>query len=422
MLSNAKFAAVITALFLAGCGNRVTTASASSMGISTASTTTSSATVSNAIRQQPVTDPSLDNMAAATYNLPAKWHFQSTLMQASPCLPVPSAVFRATSPDGLSFVEDLPTYAWIWGTGPAAKVKHDGCLPLNTAMGAQDFLKYISATLNVEYVADEAVPADVNAKTQKFVADQKARDAQFYANLRMPAPENTVELARAGVRYRNGSFVMRGRLDVGVNCTAKFHKGMKSILRGMPDSPDWTESNCFAQVRLCAAPENQYPATISMLDAINIGPETNPEWAQARRKRMFDQSAQAMKQFGEAAAAAQQARNQQFAHDQAVRQQMHENFLANMQRGTDMSMRRAAEVANSNHRMAQDVVDYALDRQTVLNPATGQVSKVSSAYTYTWVDNTGKTSFQTNDVTANPNGSLQGNWTRQQVVHGDGSQ
>jgi hypothetical protein len=84
-------------------------------------------------------------------------------------------------------------------------------------------------------------------------------------------------------------------------------------------------------------------------------------------------------------------------------------------------MQRAAQVANSNHRMAQDVVDYALDRQTVLDPGTGQISKVSSAYSYTWVDSTGKTSFQTNDASANPNGSLQGNWTRQQVVHGDGS-
>ena len=34
----------------------------------------------------------------------------------------------------------------------------------------------------------------------------------------------------------------------------------------------------------------------------------------------------------------------------------------------------------------------------------------------------GHTSFQTNDVNADPNGTLQGTWTRQQVVHCDGSQ
>ena len=37
------------------------------------------------------------------------------------------------------------------------------------------------------------------------------------------------------------------------------------------------------------------------------------------------------------------------------------------------------------------------------------------------VDSTGKVGYQTNDVNANPNGSLQGTWTRQTVTHGDGS-
>ena len=67
-------------------------------------------------------------------------------------------------------------------------------------------------------------------------------------------------------------------------------------------------------------------------------------------------------------------------------------------------------------------MDYALDRQTVLDPNSGQVSKVSSSYTYTWVDSTGQVSYQTNNPNADPNGALQGTWTRQRVVHGDGSQ
>jgi hypothetical protein len=92
-----------------------------------------------------------------------------------------------------------------------------------------------------------------------------------------------------------------------------------------------------------------------------------------------------------------------------------------MQRGTDMSMNRAAQIANSNHTIASDWVDYSLDQQTVRDPNTGQVSKVSSAYSYTWVDSSGKNSYQTQYSDANPNGILQGNWTRQQQVHGDGT-
>jgi hypothetical protein len=86
-----------------------------------------------------------------------------------------------------------------------------------------------------------------------------------------------------------------------------------------------------------------------------------------------------------------------------------------------MSMHRAAQIANTSHTMASDWVDYALDQQTVRDPGTGQVSKVSSSYSYTWVDDSGKTSFQTNDGNANPNGYLTGNWSRQQQMHGDGT-
>lgn len=101
---------------------------------------------------------------------------------------------------------------------------------------------------------------------------------------------------------------------------------------------------------------------------------------------------------------------------------MHVEFLATLEGGTDLPMRRSAQIANSNHIMEADWVDYALDQQTVLNSNTGQVYKVSSAYSYTWADSTGQASFQTKDANADPNGILPGTWTRQQVVHGDGSQ
>jgi len=84
-------------------------------------------------------------------------------------------------------------------------------------------------------------------------------------------------------------------------------------------------------------------------------------------------------------------------------------------------MQSAAQVANSNHTITSNWVDYSLDRQTVRDPGTGQISKVTSGYNATWVDNTGKVSFQTSDPNANPNGSLPGTWTRQQVVNGDGT-
>jgi predicted transcriptional regulator len=60
---------------------------------------------------------------------------------------------------------------------------------------------------------------------------------------------------------------------------------------------------------------------------------------------------------------------------------VHDQFLQTMAAGTQASMDRAADVANSNHRMAQDMVDYSLDRQTVLNTNTGQIYKITNQVT-----------------------------------------
>ena len=108
-----------------------------------------------------------------------------------------------------------------------------------------------------------------------------------------------------------------------------------------------------------------------------------------------------------------------FQQSMAAQAQMHQQFMAQMQAGTDASMARANASMNAQSTAASDWVNYALDQQTVLNPSTGQVSNVSSAYTYTWSN--GSTSYQTNDSNANPNGSMPGTWTQTQQVHGNGA-
>jgi hypothetical protein len=37
------------------------------------------------------------------------------------------------------------------------------------------------------------------------------------------------------------------------------------------------------------------------------------------------------------------------------------------------------------------------------------------------MNSSGNTSYQTNDANANPNGVMAGTWTKQQVVHGNGT-
>ncbi len=331
---------------------------------------------------------------------------------------MPFQIFRLTSPDGLSFVERLPVLGWHWGTGPAAKVKTPDCLPLQEPLGAQEFLKYLAAILKVEYVADEPVPEEENARAQQVIQQINAA----YPATGAGGATRTRQLARASVRYQNGSFTMKGLLQGMVDCTETHFPGMKSMLKGMADQPAWKSDQCNAGVRYTVAPEAQFPALLKMMATSSIGAQESPAWAQAWSAREQQRGAAMVQQIAAQGAAQRAASAAQFNRDQAMRQQMHEQFLDTLQRGTDQSMARAAQVANSNHRMARDWVDYALDQQTVRDPGTGQISKVSSGYNATWIDSSGKASFQTTDPNANPNGAIPGTWTRQQVVHGDGSE
>jgi hypothetical protein len=375
-------------------------------------------------RTETVPDTTLNNMPAYTVTLPANWHFQGVLLQGAglgKCPPYPEGVWRATSPDGLSVVESLPTMAWVYGTGPqAAYAPKTGCLPLKQAISAQDFLKYLAATLQMAYIADEPIPGE-NAKAQQELRDAEAKAAAQWAAMRLTPPRKIVDLAQATVAFKNGTFAMKGRLHVKLDCTETKHAGMKSILRGMPDTPPSVMDDCQANAMVTTAPEDRLAAVLKQWSAPGMGPQTMHDWGDAWVKRAAEQSQQQNNAMLAAAQKRFQAQQQAIRHSMAVQQQMHEQFMQNMQAGTDRSMARAAEVANSNHRMAQDMVDYSLDRQTVMDPGTGQISKVSSAYSSTWVDASGKTSYQANDPNANPNGVLPGNWTRQAVVHGDGT-
>jgi hypothetical protein len=423
-----SFAALVIAVTLAGCksGTATSSAAGSTGSPAAAGSATGAGPVAagsaGGVQTMYIQDPSINNMNAVSVAIPAKWHFQGTLVQGDTCSPVPFAVYRATSPDGLTFVEGMPSPTWIFGSGPmATSAKQNGCLPLKQELSAQDFLKYYSETLNVQYQSDEPVPADVAAAVQKTFADAQAAYAPKYAAIGAQQPKQTVTLARASVLFQNGSFPMEGQLAATVNCTEQVFPGLKSTLRGMPDVQGSTVNRCSATVRYITTPQANYQATVKMIDAANTAPVPVPDWEQAWVARSNQQTAKAIQQINAQGAAARAASAQQFAHDQAVSSQMHQQFMSAMQ--TNFNNFEAGQAANSAARQqfTSDVVDFALDRQTVADPTTGQISKVSSSYSQTWVNQAANTSYQTNDTSANPNGILPGTWVQQTVTHGDGT-
>jgi hypothetical protein len=173
MSLNGRLAATLIALTFLGCSAGQTTGvlngEAAAFG---------EAVSSGGIRTEVIRDPTLNNMGAFQVPVPAMWHFLGVVDQGGSCVGISTAVFRATSPDGLSFSEQMPMLGWTWGTGIDAKVPpKNGCLPLKGAMSARDFLKYMSAMLNVDYVADDPLPAAMQANVQKSLDDAELRCA-----------------------------------------------------------------------------------------------------------------------------------------------------------------------------------------------------------------------------------------------------
>ena len=381
------------------------------------------------IRTEPIQDPSLGNMTAFNVKIPSKWHFTGVLYQGGNCMPVPNAVFRATSPDGLSYVEDLPDLSWRWGTGPAAApTPQSTCLPANGPMSGQEFLKYLAGVMKVNYLSADTVPAADAAEAQSEQQNAEASVAPLYASHHMSPPKGTVELARGLVTYKNGTFAMKGRINTKISCTTTIVPGGKVLGPwggpGHPpqliDGPSSTVYLCTAHCRYFTAPDSQFAALLKQWDENELGAhQSELAWRQAWMKRSAEQAQQTMTVINNMARQAMQASAQQFAHDQGVRQRMHDQFLATMQRGTDLSMQRATDSMNARSTSASDWVDYALDRRTVIDPNSGQLTKISTQ-AIAWSNGAGQM-YVSKDAIANPNGFLPGNWTQQVYVHGNGT-
>lgn len=412
------------AVTLFGCKSGTSDAAAagaadpsSGAGAASAAAAASSSMASGGTSVQQIQDPSL-NMNAVSVTIPASWHFQGTLMQGGNCVGTPFPVFRVTSPDGLSAFEREPTVGWRWGSGPLATSPTD-CMGVKGAISAQDFLKYLAGTMGVQYVADVPEPAAENAAAQAGLQAAVASVAAKYAAEHITPPKSTRQLARAQVQFQNGTFAMKGEMRVTMDCIETVTPGMKSMLQGIPDRPSSTVDQCTASTRYYTAPAAQLAAVTAVWDTPGMGAVELMPWEQAWVARNQQQANAAEAKNIQATNAAMAASAQKFQQDMATQAQMHQQFLATMQRGTDASMAAANASMNAQSTSASDWVDYALDEQTVMNPSTGQTSKVSSAYSYTWTN--GSTSYQTNDPNANPNGVMQGTWTKQQVVHGNGT-
>jgi hypothetical protein len=380
MTTQVRIALMLAALAVLGCKGVQPTSAASGAGAGEGGSSSGLlATVTGGgTRVSWFRDPSLNNMNAFSVKAPAGWQVQGAI-QMSGCTSVPSAVFRASSPDGKIRSEQMPLFGWQWGTGPVF-VKNNRCLPLEGPMTADDFLKYLAAVMKVNYDGPEAVPAAI-------IAQHKASAEQFAA--RFPQiPPNHEELALARVSFQVGSVQMKGRLSVTLDCSQGHFPPQRQLIypRG-GGMPHWTQTdpttinNCVAYIKYISAPANQLASVINRWEADQCGAKDEQSWLQADSERRQQQGDAILRNAARIDNEQMQAQHDRFEQNQAVNQRMHDEFLNTMQRGTDMSMARTQQSMNSRSTATSDWVDYSLDRQTVMDMRNGATYKLPNQVT-----------------------------------------
>ena len=379
MSMKSKLAMILVVIGVFGCKGPLQSSAASAADGANGASSGEGASSGGGIRTENVTDPTMNNIPAFYVKVPASWKFQGALLQGGPatCDSYAMLTWKTTSPDGLSKMEQMPQMLWVYGNGP--KPAH-GCLPINNAMSAQDFLKTLSAMMGLVYESDEPLP-EVNAKYQQGWRDTDAKGSAFYAAHNLPAPKDTAEVRAAIVQSKIGSVTIKGKLTAYIHCSETTRPGFHSILQGMPSTPAAVTGKCTADVAYLSAPEAQFAGLSHLWDSPEMAAVQNHEWGDAWVKRYAQQGDIMTKKIIAQTDAQFAAQRQEVAHTMAVQQQVHDQFLATMQRGTDISMARAADSMNARSTAASDMVDYSLDRKTVMDTNTGVIYKVTNQLT-----------------------------------------
>ena len=300
------------------------------------------------------------------------------------CDSLASEVWRATSPDGGSLVEQMPEFLWAWGNGPKP-IK--GCLPLNGPISAQDFLSHVAAMLHVDYAGPAMMPGAL-AKTVKQYQDATTHPDPFYAAHNLAAPQFKVEGAAALVRFKRDGRDMQGRLTTFVQCVETTHAGVIQIDKAHPGRPlqmgpvsPTSTHKCTANVTYMAAPGNQLASVERQWDAADMGFKPDKNWGDAWVKRKAQQGQAVTDAMIKSSWNRFNAQQKEIAHAMAVQKQQHDQFLSTMQAGTDRSIANANSIMNARSTAASDMVDYSLDRQTVMDTRTGTIYKITNQVT-----------------------------------------
>ncbi|HEX4311005.1 MAG TPA: hypothetical protein VHZ25_13315 [Acidobacteriaceae bacterium] len=348
-----------------------------------------------------ITDPSLNNITAATMTIPSGWKLEGIEMMSA-CTFVPWPVFRAYSTDGLMQYRTEPVFGWKWRPNMRG-MDTTGCANISKPIAAANFLQYYLGTMpgGVHVVGAMAVPGVYSQWAQGLAANANQSQSRMAPALRT---NNTADTAALRIEVVNGSFVVEERLRAMVECTVNSNPGPMA------------GGACWARVDVLTAPQGQLDALVKVVDDENLPHGVNTQqWMQAAMARQQREAANMM-----AALTAQEKQESQMLYNQfqqimARSAAEHQQFMQQQESSFESAMNNANASMNAQTTAASDWVDYALDQQTVAGP--GGPTKVSNQ-SQVWTN--GSQWYQTDGSGADPNGVLPGNWKPAQKLHGNG--
>jgi hypothetical protein len=359
-------------------------------------------------RQVQIIDPGL-NMVAYTLTIPSGWNFQGAVYTNPTCGSNPTVVaYRVWSDDLQYGVQRMPEVAWDTKQDPRAIVA-PMCKQME-AMSAAAYAGVVVPTIRPNATMESIGPAPEAASIAAGQAQIQKQISAMDATYHMQAPTFGSDAARLRISYNLGSAPEEEFLDV-METTADTPS---SIIVSRPGQVLRTGSvivkTTTAWIVAERAPKGKLDASEKQLEAIRTSLTINPAWNQKMSDIIRQKGAAFIAQSWKTFNANYQANAANFAAMHA----RGEAFIANMQAQGAARNAQFQQYENSRSAATADKVDQILDQQYYVNPASGQTSTISTAYTNNW--SSGGTTIQTNLQGYDPNGTVPGNWTQLQPI------
>lgn len=347
-----------------------------------------------------VQDPAYE-ATAFTIDVPTGWKFAGTILRPGGCHPpaYPAAglSYTSLSPDRVSAFEQLPGVSWTWSSN------------VYNFMGAKcpSNMKIDSAA---GFLLNIAVP---NLHPDAKSVTVAPLDPKFQAALAANSEQATAQLRRNGLQGRAFQDAAQVRVDFERN-----GKPMEELEFAVIDCQETqaqvTMGRPYTRLICNSRGTSIMRAPLGHLDEMRAHKPAFPQINEAWDQRVIHDMTTRFQQMQEASNRQFQAMTQHYA-------EVNQNLLARS-RAADAQRAAGTAAAIQNDRNTQAAIDhsaqrtvqYSLDRQTFINPSTGQKIEASSQYNHQWISSDGSTLIQTQDHTLDPNGvvyPVQQSWT-----------